>query len=129
MKKVIYSMFIVCFLHACNFSDEQIKLSGGWIFVTEGKHEKVLDGGGIFIPCEVTDYQYNDDFIIASQKPTSECFLGNDTFKYKYGKDSTYYWLVIHTSDELLGPLTKEEYLKVRMKYNVPETLRLKETY
>lgn len=126
MKKIMFLMSIVCYLFACNFSDELIKLSKGWLYVSEGKRQKVIDGGEIFVPCEVTGYEYDDDFIVASQRPTSECFLGKDTFEYKQGKDSTYYWLIIHKSNELLGPLTKEEYLKVRMKYNVPKRLELR---
>lgn len=128
MKKLLILLFIVV-LTSCNFSDETRTLSGGWTFVSEARHDRVIEGGNIFIPCEVIKYGYNKDFIVAAQKPTEECFLGKDTFEYKLGRDTVYYWLIKHSSKIFLGPMDEEEYLQARIRYKVPENLKLKSLY
>lgn len=112
-------------LSYCNLSDETKKLSGGWTFVSESKTDKVIDGGNIFIPCEVTHFGYNNDFIIAAQRPANDCFLGNDKNTYASGIDSIYYWIVVHKGKRLLGPLGRVEFEKAKHSLNIPNTVKL----
>jgi hypothetical protein len=110
-------------------NDETNTLSGGWVFADEGKSDKVIDSGNIHVPCNVIAYGYDDQYIIAEQRPTSNCFLGSDTFKYKYGFDSTYYWIIGHERKIFIGPLTTEEFNKMKEQIGIPKDLSLKPVY
>ena len=66
MKKLTL-IYILTILSSCNFSDETRELSGDWTFIDEGDFNKVIDKGKIHIPCGVTQYGYNDDYIIVAQ--------------------------------------------------------------
>jgi hypothetical protein len=112
-------------MQSCNVSDERNNLSGGWEFVSESKHDKVIDGGKKHIPCEVIAYGFNDEFILAAQKPTEDCFLGKDTIEYKAGRNSTYFWIIAHKQNLFLGPLTETEFKVAKEKYKVPVDLKL----
>lgn len=114
---------------SCNFSDEVRELNGGWKFVSESKHDRAIDGGDIHIPCEVLQYGDNENFIIAAQKPTADCFLGKDTSIYKDGRDKIYYWLIVKSQKILLGPMTKTEFEQSRKQYKVPDNLKLEDAY
>jgi hypothetical protein len=109
----------------CNPSDETKQLSGGWMFVSESMTDRVLDGGNIFIPCEVTHYGYNNDFIIAAQKPAKECFLGIDSNVYASGNSATYYWIVVHNGKRLIGPLGFSEFEHAKDSLNIPSDVKL----
>ena len=72
-------------------------------------------------------YNFDNDFIIASQRPNKNPDpLYNSTPIYKDGKNTIYFWLIIHKSKLVVGPMTKTELQKARMQYNVPEILQLK---
>ena len=46
--------------------------------------------------------------------------------KYEYGtNDSLFYWIILKTNDVILGPLSWQEYLDVRLKYQIPIELSL----
>ena len=122
--KYFILLFIISF--SCNPSDEVNTLSGGWMFVSEGRNDRVIDGGNQIIPCEVIEYAYSDNFIIAAQKPTKDCFLGKDTSKYKDGLDKVYYWLIVHKQNLFLGPLNKREFEDNKKIYGVPTSLKMK---
>ncbi len=122
-------LFLIVAVCSCNFSDEVRELKGGWKFVSESKHDKAIDGGDMHIPCEVLQYGDNDNFIIAKQKPTDDCFLGKDTSVYKDGRDKIYYWLIVKKQKLLLGPLDELEFIQARRKYEVPDELKLESVY
>ncbi len=128
MRKLLLISIIVV-LSSCNFSDETRSLSGDWTFVDEGHLNRVIDGGKNHIPCDVIKYGYNNDFIIAAQKPTEDCFLGKDTSVYKAGKNKTYYWIIGHSQKLFLGPMNETEFNEAKKKYNVPDDLELKPVY
>jgi hypothetical protein len=125
MKNRPFCFVIFMALSSCNLSDETKELSGGWLFVSESKTDKVIDGGYAFIPCEVTHYGYNIDFIIAAQKPTRECFLGKDKSDYQFGSDSTYYWIVVHKGKQLIGPLGRIEFENAKDSLKIPSSIKL----
>jgi hypothetical protein len=125
MKIKLLFLTLFATTQSCNLSDETRKLSGGWVFVHESKTDKVIDGGNLFIPCQVTHYGFNSDFIVAAQKPSNECFLGKDLNTYSLGKDSTYYWIVIHKDKKLIGPMLKLEYEMAKDSLGIPSSLKL----
>ena len=124
MKKNIVLLILIIF--SCNPSDEVTTLSGGWKFVSEGRHDRVIDGGRQSIPCEIIEYGYSNDFIIATQQPTEDCFLGKDSTIYKEGRDKKYYWLIGHKDNLFLGPMNEVEFADAKRKYGVPTNLKMK---
>ncbi len=113
--------------------DVEKELSGGYSYSLEGStrfigHPTQLTTGKI-IPCEVIDYEYNDEFIIASQDPVSfaDCprpYNREDAIN--SGNDINY-WIADHRSDALLGPLSLEEYKEKRAELGIPEDLQLED--
>jgi hypothetical protein len=121
--------FLVLFtVSSCNFSDDTKQLSGGWTFVTESEEGKVIVNGQKTVPCKVVQYGYNDDFIVALQKPTKDCFVGTDSNKYSLGKDDHYYWVIIHKQDLFVGPLSEGDFETYKIAHNIPDDLRLEAT-
>jgi len=119
------SLILILFF-SCNFSDESIKLSGGYSFVDEGKKHKVIIGKNNYIPCEVIDYDFDNNFIIVKQKPTDLCFYGKDSSFYKEGKQFNYYWIIDNSNKLFLGPLNFKEFSNSLKKLNVSDKLKLK---
>lgn len=74
-------ILIVFFLFSCNLSDEVQSLPGGWVYMSEGTeyayiylnqrlhNEKKIQN--IIFP-NVAKYQFNEDYIIAIQRPNKE---------------------------------------------------------
>ncbi len=51
-------------------------------------------------------YDFNDDFIIAKQKPkVPQDPLYNKEYQYKSGINQYYYWIVVHSKEIVIGPL------------------------
>lgn len=130
MKKARNIFSVVLFaLCSCNMSDDVVKLSNNYVFYHEGMHDNVIynENGGKIIPCNVTAYNYNNNFIIAQQTPTSTCVMGNDKINYP-SKDSSFYWIIAHKDNAFLGPLTLSDYERARERLGIPKDLQLKVT-
>jgi hypothetical protein len=99
----------------------------GWSYISESATGNVLvnENGQRFIPCDVTAYDYNNDFIIAVQYPQNSCFKGKDTSTYVYGKNQQYFWIIAHKSKQVYGPLELNEFERLMKLYKID--LRLKE--
>jgi len=121
--KIIFILFVL--FTSCNFSDEKNELSGDCRFYSEGTSNNIIMNGERLIPCDILKYGYNDEFIIVEQKPTKDCFIGEDTLVYNNGRETTYYWIIQHSSKLMLGPLTLSEFELERRKLKVPEDLEL----
>ena len=117
---VLFSIF----LSAC--SDSTKELSGNYCLREEGRDLNDISchsATGREIPANIISYNFNDDFIIASQRPKmTDDPLYSETH-YFNGRDSMYFWLIVHKSKLVLGPLTKSQFDKALSKYNVPMTL------
>lgn len=124
MKYIFKRIFHIILLSSCSLSDETKTLSGGWVLAFESKHDVVIDEGARFVPCQVMKYGYDDNFIVAEQKPTEECFRGKDTNSYP-DMQSTYYWIVDHKNHSFFGPLSFSEYESKRKELGIPTTLEL----
>ena len=117
MKKGCIVLHLLCslFIQSC-ISDSIKNLGNGYFYRDEG--ENIKD-----ILC--LDYIYNDEYIIAKQKPK---YPQEPLYKrkYEYGtNDSLFYWIILKTNDVVLGPLSWQEYLDMRLKYQIPIELSL----
>ncbi len=135
MNKKINKIIIVSFIFfivACGggISDDVDELSGGYCYCFEGNKDDVIikyssNKKDRYIPCDIIAYDYDDSYIIASQKPMSNCFIGLDTIHYP-STDSIFYWIIDHKRKLFLGPLVYRDYLIKREQLKVPEDLVLR---
>lgn len=119
---------IILFSIGCGPVDYTEELSGSYYYASESADNSIIvkhisKEGDKYIPCNVVDYVYNDDFILAKQEPQSSCFSGIDSTK--YGSEQYYYWIIVHNKSLISGPFTYAEYLMYREYYAVPDILRL----
>jgi hypothetical protein len=127
MKK-LYRGILLAFLLSCS-SDSSVDLSGGYFLALEGRGANLIGNRSVSsreIPSNVISYNFNDQFIIAKQKPNA---IDNVIFTptiYKYGKDSIYYWLIVHDRKLVLGPMNEQEFDNASNLYKVPKTLDFK---
>jgi hypothetical protein len=110
---------------SCNSSED---LSGSYVFSGKGGeqdyiyHSMVVENGKL-IPCFVIAYAFNDQFIIVAQKPRDDCFE-NRTDAQKSG-NALNFWIANHAKEELIGPMSFEEYMKKRQELRIPEDLKM----
>ena len=129
MKKGCIVLHLLCslFIQSC-ISDSIKNLGNGYFYRDEGENIKDIlcqKSNGGEIPATVLDYIYNDEYIIAKQKPK---YPQEPLYKrkYEYGtNDSLFYWIILKTNDVVLGPLSWQEYLDMRLKYQIPIELSL----
>ncbi|ELM3645169.1 DUF3997 domain-containing protein [Flavobacterium psychrophilum] len=132
MKKNIKYFFVIisitCF-NSCKDWDGTKELTSGYFFSPE-LNDISSDGKGIRnieIQPNVLRYNYNDDFIIAEQKPNKiNDAIYEKVYDYKDGRNNIYYWIILVKQDSLLGPLSKSEFKQEKIKYNIPNDLVLK---
>lgn len=124
-------MFLACTIFLASCGDEAETLSGGYTYRLEGSASyighKSAGRTGKIIPCDVLDYDYNEDFVIVSQKPNPSCppDLNRDDALHS-GYDINY-WIADNRRDELLGPLSLEDFMKKREELSVPDKLQLRD--
>lgn len=130
LKRVSIGKLLLFFLFCCGCSDYTERLGSGYFFVKEGGSlneiycEKPFGGR---IPATVIDYDYNNDFIIAKQKPKiPQSILYEKKYEYKYGLNEYYYWLIIKDEYSVLGPYSISEFNEAKEVYGIPNTLELK---
>ena len=120
-------------------SDTEIKKLGyGFSYASEHKditgfylpHKSKTSQPVRSVPPIILSYAYDDQFIIAKQKPAEYDnvmyeFNGkwNDYF---LGRDTVYYWLIIKKEHKVLGPLDYDKFNELRIDYDVPKKLILK---
>jgi len=132
MKKITCLIILISWIYGCQ-TDTYEKVSGEYYFYEEGLHQTVIIKDGLdyhdkLIPCEILSYDYNNDYIIAAQKPLLPCFIGKfaGTIQYPVSKDSVYYWIISVKQDLVTGPLTKKDFEAKRVELKVPDDLKLK---
>ena len=121
---ILFIIFLSFFLSTC--SDGTKELSGSYFLREEGRDLNDIlshSGTGREIPANILSYNFNNDFIIASQQPNmTDDPLYTET-NYLDGRDSVYFWLIVHNEKLVLGPLNKSQFDEAMLKYNVPLTL------
>lgn len=122
--RIFFIVLFYIFLSSC--SDSTKELSGNYFLREEGRDLNDISCHSATereIPANIISYNFNDDFIIASQRPKmTDDPLYSETH-YLNGRDSMYFWLIVHKSKLVLGPLTKSQFDKALSNYNVPMTL------
>ena len=122
--------FLFCIQSCTTGGDYTEELSGGYFFRSEGDglHDILCHSSGQKdVPADVLSYDYDDNFIIAMQKPAAfEDPLYENTYEYPQGKDKIYCWLIIHRQEQVLRPLLESEFHLARKKYGVPKDLDAK---
>jgi hypothetical protein len=116
------------YLISCDYT---VELSGNYYWIHESNDQQVIANhyhheGDKFIPCTVIDYDYNNSFIIAAQKPQVNCFFDGLNYNIKYYPDPIEFWIISHKDSTIYGPLNLTDFLKKRNELGVPEKLKLK---
>lgn len=109
-------------------SDQTNTIWDGCFYRNEGANTKDIlcsaPGSGE-VPGTVTGYEYDDNFLIASQKPKIPGeSLYSKTYEYD-DSEAEYYWIVIRSPRAFVGPLTADQYVEMREQYGVPDDLTL----
>lgn len=82
------------------------------------------DSGYKEIPANVLSFDYNDELIVAKQRPADfNEPLYEGQYEYPEGKDKIYFWLVVSKLHLVFGPLSEQEFEAIRKKYRVPDSL------
>lgn len=149
MQRPTFLIAFLILLVACNMSDLSQELSGNYFYAMESATEKAIlshSGKRQSIYGEVLDYKYDNDFIVAMQRPDSESHILNIAFDLPDGdiaenlpeaksilkSDPTYikifsdtlnYWIISHNHNKVFGPLTKPEFEKLHDSLGVDEDL------
>ena len=130
--KVLIYIFIICFIVISMFSffegNNIIELGYGFHYNEEllaimSDYLNLPD-----IPPEVLMYQYDDNFIVAKQKPRRYKefnYTYNEGYKYSKGLDSEYYWIIKKKEKKVFGPLEYSQFIRLCDEFYVPENLRL----
>jgi len=124
-------LFLTLIILSCS-SDYTKSLGNGYYYRHEGDelndiYNEKPNPNGREIPANVVAYDFDDDFIIAKQKPKlPQDPLYDKDYKYDRGDKEFYYWIIIHKKKLILGPLDFDKYKLVRKENNVPEDLILK---
>lgn len=63
---------------------------------------------------------YKDD---KTRRTIADSILRNDSFYQKVFLNDINYWIIIIAEDSLVGPLTQGEYLNLRAKLSIPESI------
>ena len=106
MKKeyIVLCLFCCLFIQSCT-SDSIKDLGRGYFYRNEGGGIKDIlcqRPDGEEIPATILEYIYNDEYIIAKQKPK---YPQETLYKriYEYGtNDSLFYWIIFVTNDVAL---------------------------
>lgn len=121
------ALFLICIVW-CSCSDVVVDLRNGYFYRNEGDEIKDIhsEKGDREIPATVTAYAFDDEFILARQKPKLPADpLYNEQPVYVNGPEHDYYWIIDHKQETIWGPLDEQEYLRTRSLAGVPSELTL----
>ncbi len=125
-----YIIILLILIYSCGgISDSTTELSNGYYYASESANENIIvrhgyKNGDRYIPCNVIEYKYDDDYIIAKQLPSPDCFWDIDSNT--YGDEKYYYWIIVTNENTILGPLSLVEFMDKRIQLNIPVHLRFK---
>lgn len=131
MKIAILQMLCIIFLVFCNCTNDYSKnIGSGYTYRNEGgsikdiSHKYPTKGGEI--PSTVVSFDYDNEFIIAKQKPKlPQDVLYSKKYSYDEGDTVFYYWLIIKKEHKVFGPLSIEQFSEMKKEYNVSAELNL----
>ena len=129
MKKQNLSIvFLVLFIISSCTSDVTIPLGQDYFYRDEGGNIKDIlcerTESKAFIPATIIAYKYNNNYIIARQRPIlPQDVLYDRQFEYRKGLNHDYYWIIIKDKDSLYGPLETTEYKELFYELMIPHNL------
>jgi hypothetical protein len=110
-------------------SDVIKDLGDGYFLREEGAYVKDIlceKPNGKEIPAGVIAYDFEENFIIAIQKPKlPQDPLYDKHYNYKRGGNKFYYWIINKKNHVVIGPMDKLEFQKKREKHRISESLAL----
>ncbi|MEO9501505.1 DUF3997 domain-containing protein [Nonlabens ulvanivorans] len=110
-------------------SDYTKDLGDGYFYRNEGgKIKDILceKKEGVEVPAEILSYNYNNDLIIAKQKPKlPQDAMYSKNYLYNINQTNTYYWILYKKENVLFGPLDSLEYEGLRSKFKIPSNFQL----
>lgn len=119
----------------CEEGHYEVELGGGYVFRSQGEFfrdiycEDTNRTVGVGIPIAVLDYTFNNNFIIARQKPDNMTLNhGPFDYYYKSNGNDVYYWIIVKKERRAIGPLDKEEYIRARFELNIQKSLFLNDS-
>jgi hypothetical protein len=132
LKSLPVLLFLLIIFSLFNLScDEYKELGGGYEYAFESKvdvfifHIKEEGYYERLIPCTILDYADNKQFIVAAQKPYTDCLpqaMREDALN--TGNDINF-WIADKEKAITYGPLSYDEYLKKRRELGVPSDLKM----
>lgn len=129
-SKLYISACLIIFIFQNCTSDYSKNLGDGYFYRFEASdlrdiHCKKANGGEI--PADIVEYNFDNKFIIAKQKPKlPQDPLYDKTYNYPNGENGFYYWLIIKESNTVFGPLSITELDSLKTEYKAPKALILK---
>ena len=97
-----------------SFSDKNDNLGNGYTYYSEQQHIS----GEHEIPPTVIEYKYNDEIIIAKQRPMKYANIMYKDYNYYMGRDTLYYWIIDKKMHGIIGPLDFKNFRKRVSKYS-----------
>jgi hypothetical protein len=92
----------------------------GYFYLDESKaiyHEYPDKYGQI--PPEIISFDYDENFIIAKQKPKIPLSIMYKDYNYNNGYYVFYYWLIVKKEHNVFGPLDENQFSKIKEKYSI----------
>ncbi len=130
MKKTIYILLLLTLI---NCSDSLTELGSDYFLKLEGEFSnEVINRKPNYkgIPSDVIRIDFNDDYIIAEQKPNEfDDAMQDEVYKYNEGRKNLYYWIIIKNTNIIIGPLNLRQFENEKMKNKIPSSLKLKKIY
>lgn len=125
---IIILLILIFKLDRCDYCDYVEYFGNGYWYMDEGGDSKAIFGSKALspkIPSTVIEYKYDNDYIVAKQKPKlPQDILYDVNYIYKDGID-TFYWIISAKNYFGLGPLDRQEYETAMRKYGVSDKLRI----
>lgn len=119
---------VVAFLLVGGCSDRTESLGSGYFLREEGGTTRDIlseRAEGREVPATVTAVAYDDDFILAQQRPKSP---PDPLYEAEYvypDPDRDYFWIIDKRDDWISGPLSLQEYEDTRARLGVSDALTL----
>lgn len=124
MTTAVRTLILVMLISSCSMSDSTTDLGQNYIFVSESNANQFISGpddslGVYTVPCTVKAFEFDSNFIIATQAVNLQCLDTTPTdLKIQY-------WIITKKNRMSFGPLDSLSYSKKRQELNVPTALSL----
>ncbi len=132
-SKLIIFLIFISFISCDNWDKDSYPIVGNrFKIIQDGCHDAMLirtNNNIILVKGHILFYGSNSDFIITDEKPRDsvsgrylELYESNNKFDKSY---FIQYWIITLKDDNAFGPYQKAEYLVMRNRLGVPNSLKL----